>query len=125
MNLWYKWNGEGCHNLRETEGLEVDIKGEGGFIVVPPSVRLSTQRPYQWTRGSCEDVKSLTILLPGALTPKSDRVEHLRFISKGHRNSTIFKLLLHEVKYCDDIDVLSDVAETLNDSKTAVPLPEN
>src|SRR5437588_8913304 len=38
VHLWYRGAGEGCSNLRR-EGLEVDLKGVGGFVVIPPSIR--------------------------------------------------------------------------------------
>jgi hypothetical protein len=39
-HLYYRFAGERCTNLR-AEGLPVDIKGEGGYVVAPPSVRQS------------------------------------------------------------------------------------
>ncbi len=65
VHLWYRWNGERCSNLRPREGLKVDIKGAGGFVVVPPSVRQSTGKPYTWLRGSLKDLPGLPGVRPG------------------------------------------------------------
>jgi hypothetical protein len=56
---WYRANGEISSNLRR-EGLDVDIKGVGGLVVVPPSVRVSgehTGRIYQLIEGSLADLQ--------------------------------------------------------------------
>ncbi len=37
VHLWYRSTGEGC--LTGLDGLKVDIKGLGGMVVVPPSIR--------------------------------------------------------------------------------------
>lgn len=124
-HLWYRWDGEGCRNLRETEGLAVDIKGNGGFVVVPPSIRPSSGRPYKFIRGSWEDVQNLTKMRPGALQHIEDGIQPLSAIQRGKRNDTIFKLLLREVKHCDDLGVLFDVAQTINQDHTVDSLPDN
>ena len=43
IHLYYRASGERCGDLRRTEQLPVDLKGIGGFVVVPPSVRPSGQ----------------------------------------------------------------------------------
>lgn len=53
-HLYYRHGGEGCTNLRP--GLRVDIKGRGGFVIAPPTVRLpSASHPggaYRFEVGS-------------------------------------------------------------------------
>lgn len=43
---FYRWSGEGNANLRDSHGLPVDVKGEGGFVVAAPSWRAGSQ--YRW-----------------------------------------------------------------------------
>lgn len=51
---WYfLHNGEGNHNLRDSHGLPVDVKGEGGQVAIAPSWR-SDGRQYRW-RISADD----------------------------------------------------------------------
>src|SRR3954454_24996496 len=55
IHLWYRSSGEGCQNLRDSEGLPVDLKGIGGLVVVPPSTRPSGEfagRSYTIISGS-------------------------------------------------------------------------
>ena len=40
-HLYYRSGGERCADLRSEEGLAVDIKGLGGMVVAPPSIRPS------------------------------------------------------------------------------------
>ena len=95
FHLWYRWSGEKSGSLRN-QGLAVDIKGAGGIVVVPPSVRPSTGRPYTWLKGSLKDLPSLPQARPGSLPLTNERAapEPLRPITKARRNNTHFKLLL-------------------------------
>ena len=123
VHLWYRWNGERCSNLRR-EGLAVDLKGQGGLIVVPPSIRPSTGQPYIWQKGSPNDLPKLQAARPGSVhdANRTEAPVSLRAIKKGRRNDTLFKLLLREVRHCDSETALQDVAETIND-ECAPPLP--
>jgi hypothetical protein len=120
VHLWYRWNGERCSNLRPREGLKVDIKGAGGFVVVPPSVRQSTDKPYTWLRGSLKDLPGLPGVRPGALpevprvAPTGAQPAAAGTVKRGRRNNTLFKDLLREVRCCDSRAALQDVAEIIN-----------
>ena len=122
VHLWYQHNCERSQNLR-SDGLEIDIKGQGGFVVVPPSLRPSTGIPYRFERGSFDDLPTLPTIRPDAIptAPAAD-VVGLRGIAKGRRNDTIFRRLLREVKHTDDVESLFDVARTINDEHTEEPL---
>ncbi len=123
-HLFYRWNGESCRNLRN-ESLDVDIKGQGGFVVVPPSVRPTTGTPYVFDRGSFADVSILAKINPNSLNSGSSSAEvvSVRGIPVGNRNNTIFHKMLREVRHCDALADLSDVAHTINDNHTEEPLP--
>ena len=119
-HLWYRWSGERCSNLRRREGLDVDIKGAGGLVIVPPSVRPSTGKPYAWLRGSPADIQNLPGVRPGSMpeaptrAPAGVQPAPAGTVKRGWRNNTLFKDLLREVRCCDSRAALQDVAETLN-----------
>jgi len=76
QHLWYRWNSEPCGKLPG-----VDLKGEGGFVVGPPSFRREGKHQgnrYYFIRGGLEDVDLLDAILPGSFpqqgSPKSTRV---------------------------------------------------
>jgi hypothetical protein len=122
VHLWYRFNGERCRNLR-SEGLDIDIKAIGGFIVVPPSMRPSTGLKYHFERGSFADISALKPINANSLNRGPENVVGIRSIATGRRNDIIFRRLLREVKYTDDIDALMDVARTINEENTETPLP--
>ncbi len=124
VHLWYRWTDERSRNLR-SEGLKVDIKATGGFIVVPPSFRPSTGVPYRLIKGSFADLGNLQPIKPNSLEERPTAVVGLRGIGKGRRNNTIFLRLLREVKHTDDIEALLDVAQMINSDHTEEPLPDS
>ena len=72
VHLYYRHAGERCSNLRHREGLKVDIKGAGGLVIAPPSVRPSTGKPYKWLRGSLTDLPGLPGVAPGSMVELPD-----------------------------------------------------
>jgi hypothetical protein len=128
IHHYYRANGERCGDLRRTEQLPVDLKGIGGFIVVPPSVRQSGEhagKPYTILEGTWEDVTGLPVIKPGslpaparALQGRSDR------IPDGVRHDELFQRGLREVKACDTFDTLVDRLRWINETSCDPPLPE-
>lgn len=119
-HLWYRSSGERCANLR-AHGLVVDIKGIGGVVVVPPSVRPSgpyAGRSYEFRSGSWADLGNLPTIRPGglsmAMSTEADPPTRLRAVKLGRRNNMLFRLLLSHARHCDSEDDLQDVAITIN-----------
>jgi DNA-binding XRE family transcriptional regulator len=134
-HIWYRHAGERCTNLRG-EGLDVDIKGKGGFVVVPPSVARQGRhygKPYVFERGSWADLGRLPRIRDDSLPMMiggqgnncfaSAKATPLRSIAVGRRNDTLFRLLLRQAPYCDTFNDLVDVAFTINDGSLEEPLP--
>src|SRR5689334_19390554 len=70
VHLWYRSAGERCADLRP-EGWAVDVKGIGGFVVVPPSVRPSgahAGKAYEFIEGTWADLPTLPTVIPGSLS---------------------------------------------------------
>ena len=68
FHLYYRSNGEKSANLR-SDGLAVDVKGSSaGIVIVPPSVRPSTGIPYDFERGTWDDLDRLPRAKPGSLS---------------------------------------------------------
>ncbi len=127
-HLYYRSDGERCTNLR-AHGLEVDIKGIGGFVVVPPSVRPAgpyAGQSYGFLSGSWVDLGNLPTIRPGGLTMTMHREAgpptRLPAIKEGRRNNTLFRALLRHAGRCDTEDDLQEVANTIN-SNCDPPLP--
>jgi len=115
QHLWYLWNGEPCGKLPG-----VDLKGEGGFVVGPPSFRREGKhqgKRYHFIRGGLEDVDQLRTIRPGSFPQqggsKSARVDHKITIRpagektrKESRNDRLFM-------------AVKDMAFTLGDNQLA------
>ncbi len=72
VHLWYRTTGERCQV--RLDGLKVDIKGIGGMVVVPPSIRPTGQhagKAYTFVKGSWDDLIHLPTITPGALKTAS------------------------------------------------------
>jgi hypothetical protein len=102
-HLYSRSDGEGCADLRPE--LNADVKGRGGIIAVPPSVRPSGEfagRAYKLVADcSWNALKSLPTIKEGALPPRpAATVTPPRAVASGQRNNTLFRLLLKEARRC-------------------------
>jgi hypothetical protein len=127
IHLYYRASGERCGDLRRTEGLSVDFKGIGGFVVVPPSVRPSGKHAgklYRILEGTWEDVARLPTIKPGSLpAPATAQQGRPDRIQDGVRHDELFRHGLREVKACDTLDALVDRLRWINESCDP-PLPD-
>lgn len=133
-HLWYRHSGERCANLRPAEGLKVDIKAAGGFIVVPPSVRPSgphAGKSYEFIVGDWRQLPNLPRLKAGSLmqvkreqpkgTPDVPLPAALPCV--GERNNTLYMRLKNEIApMCDSYESLLAAAREINGG-FSVPLP--
>jgi len=129
IHLYYQAAGERCMNLRKPEGLPVDIKALGGFVVVPPSVRPTgphAGKLYHFLSGTWDDISRLPTLKPGSLPCPANapgdkqRGPRPTPIPDGRRHDELFRHALKHARACDDFDVLLDKLRWVNES--CVPL---
>jgi DNA-binding XRE family transcriptional regulator len=131
VHLWYRHSGERSVNLRDLEGIPVDVKGRGAsLIVVPPSVRpsgLHEGKAYEFIAGSWDNLPDLPKIRTGALPTEDTNsaggrangraanadVVNLRTVKKGHRGDMLLKLALREAPCCDDEAALLDAMRTV------------
>jgi len=122
VHLWFMANGEPCRNLRASDGIAVDIKAKGGMVVVPPSIRPSgphAGRVYGFLEGSWDDLRRLPTLKPGSFYEGNGGR-----VVQGTRNDTLWKRCMHQVRHCDTVDDLLDVARTFNTHNCVPELPD-
>jgi hypothetical protein len=127
QHLWYRSSGERNENLRSC-GLPVDIRGDGGFVVVPPSVRPSgvlEGRGYELFEGSWRDLARLPPLRARSLKDVRARpVPHGNCIQLGSRNKELFSFLRKQAPACEDYETLLDVGRTFGTLQCDPELPE-
>jgi hypothetical protein len=110
-------------NLR-SEGLAIDIKaGPGAVVIVPPSVRPSSGRPYAFVRGGWSDLASLPVF--PLMTQESRAKMADGKVREGSRNDYLFKKLLrHAKRYgCDGLGTMESIAHAINECECEPPLP--
>jgi hypothetical protein len=124
-HLYFKSNGERNANLRPE--LNIDVRGVGGLVLAPPSVRDGVGA-YRLERGSWNDIAHLPQVAPGSLGRSNRRREVSALESRanrsieGGRNNTLFAALRYQAGDCDSLESLMLEAHAIN-SQFNPPLP--
>lgn len=124
-HLYYAFAGERCSDLPYR--LPGEIKGDGGYVVCPPTVRGSssgkTPGAYTFAEGSWDDLCRLPRIAPGALKDvvgAPAKPVSLRAVRVGRRGKTLFPELLRHAPACDDLEALKDKAEQIAEEQFEV-----
>jgi hypothetical protein len=108
----------GQRNLRGTHDLAIDIKaGPGAVVIVPPSVRPSSKKPYTFLHGDWNDLTQLPVFQDVSL--RAHRTD--RRMREGQRNNGLFERLLRRAPDVGGLGELEAVAHVLNET-TCEPL---
>jgi hypothetical protein len=115
FHAWYRFNGE-CRRIRPWPEHEIDILGEGGFTMAPPSAYRSGQ--YQLIHGTLDDLGRLSPMVgvEKALSGHADNGSSVeqRVPIEGQRNNELWRHCMKQAHHCDRPDDLVDVARTYN-----------
>ena len=108
-HLFYRHRDERS-SVRPIADLAVDVRGRGGLIIAPPSVRPGVG-VYERIAGTLDDLADLPPINADALP---NALERATGGDQGKRNPALFRHALHNVRACDDLDTLVDVLRTRN-----------
>ncbi len=128
-HLWYRnVDGVKSTNLR-SEGLDVDIKADGGMVLVPPSYNRQSGVPYEFELGcSWDDLARLPTYrreaLAAEIDPRSSSVGEVESgaICKGGRNNALFCYLMRVAHTADEYSALLAAARSFNADHLSPPL---
>ena len=113
----------------------IDLRGDGGCVVAPPSVHPSGRR-YTWVDGHGPDELALAplplhfVARHGALQADGPPQRHWRRlvregIGEGQRNNTIASLTGHLLRRSVDADVVLELMLAWNRTHCRPPLPDD
>jgi hypothetical protein len=127
---WCRASGEPSSNLRRF-GLAVDIRGVGGFAVVPPSRRPSGEHAgklYRSIHGGWDDVLRLPQIRPGGLEELTSGRQNPAVvpasIAEGNRNGALFREALARAPLMACLDELAAALIALNTGQCQPALRE-
>jgi hypothetical protein len=122
MQAWFRSGRRiSSRDLRQSEGMPVEIKCDGTLCVAPPSVN-PKKGAYSFLSGSLDDLGLLPEINLSSLTVPSPRTAEGRQIDVGLRNNTLFRQCLRDARHVDDLDALIDCAQSYADVCFVDPL---
>lgn len=116
-HLYYRHNGETNHN--HIQGRKIDVRGQGGYVIAPPSINPRIGVAYRFVIGDIWDMQEL----PTLRLPVYEKEERQRG-KEGTRNDGLFKYLLSVAAEVDEQE-LEPMALWFNEAINNPPLPEN
>jgi bifunctional DNA primase/polymerase-like protein/primase-like protein len=134
-HLYFRHPGKPVKNSASKLAEGLDIRGDGGFVVAPPSVHPSGKQ-YCWSVDSARAIASPPAWLIGMVTapsngngtafptPPSEWCELVAVVKEGRRDCTLAKVagcLLR--RYVDPLLTL-ELVQALNTARCQPPLPE-
>lgn len=135
LQAYYRYSGE--KNAIGIDGLMIDVRGDGGMVVAPPSI---TSGQYRFESGSFDDLQNLPTVIPGSLcisveretcvrngqsrqTPPIHSPKPVELMVEGDgRNPALFMFVMSMARNFGDKTALLDCADTRN-RECAEPLP--
>lgn len=122
LHLYYKYPTQGIRN--KTNLLPgIDIRGEGGYIVAPPSIHASGDA-YQWANG-LPILEFPSELLELANAEKKIKKNSAPLIKNGTRNSTLFSLASLLRRQGMESSGIQSALIALNHAVCEEPLPDH
>ena len=127
LHVWLATNGHGAVPNRNRVLPGLDVRGEGGYVVAPPSVHVSG-RVYEWLtppeRMPLAEVPSQVLLLVAGPNGQAEAREAGAPIREGERNATLFRLGRSLALRGLSPDAIAAALSAENAARCTPPLPE-
>jgi hypothetical protein len=129
FHAWYRHGGE-RRRIRPFQGHEIDVLGENGYAVAPPSVRPNGAQ-YEFISGGLEDLAALPTIRFEARAGLSGRTQKADpgqptgrvIVLPGNRNATLFDRALVLASTAPSLGLLVTQLQDENIERNAPPLP--
>jgi len=128
VHLYYQANGE---RNQSDKTRKIDVRGEGGYVITPPSYNASKKASYEFILGELSQIKQL-VPCKATLTAKSPQKEFSESIKKeagnkileGERDNKLFLHLKEMALTVESQQELEHMARNYNNEMMQPPLPE-
>ncbi len=127
-HLYFRHPGGEIHNSAGRLGVGLDVRGDGGYVVVPPSVGANNRKYEPDERAPLAQPPSWLMELlrgpqTGARTPAEVWVRLIRDgLAEGQRNDGLARLVGHLLRRYVDVDLVAELAQLVNSHKCKPPL---
>ncbi len=111
-HLYYEYT-EGIRNTAMIDGKKLDVRGEGGYAIIPPSKHKSGKQ-YKWVKK--EKVSKLPSKIVSKLSPEASRfnLKDALGTSTGLRDNNLFKAACSSFSRGEDFDTTLTLVKALN-----------
>ncbi len=123
-HLWYRKDGV-VKSKQGLEGLKVDIRADGGYVLVPPSRNPQSGKPYVFERGSWGDLERLPPFRNEALPAGRNKTrtksakaqtDTTGKVLEGGRDIALFRHLMQIAPSTGDLDALIAAGHRFNEA---------
>lgn len=119
MHFYYKYQ-EGVRNTVRVGNLDMDVRGEGGYVLAPPSINAQGQE-YKWhvSLSSLNALDSFSFLniynarARESLQPSTLSTNVYKYFTQGRRDEDLFHVANCLIKGGAKADIVQQVLETL------------
>lgn len=109
-------------NTVKMNGMNIDVRGDGGYVIAPPSVHL-TGFSYSWLRGDLSKLAELPEMFTTGSKDKIDLKPLYKGVVKGSRNDALARLCGSWLNDGLEIEECIEMAKVWNE-KNDPPMPE-
>jgi hypothetical protein len=131
-HLYFEWPGRPVPNSAGKIAPGIDTRGEGGYVLSPPSIHPSGRR-YAWSVDSASALAAapdwlLQLIAEPAngvkVTPPSEWRELAKGVAQGARDCSVARLAGLLLRHHIDAVVTLELLQSWNATRRAPPLPE-
>jgi hypothetical protein len=130
-HIYFKWPQEPVRNSAGKIGLHIDVRGDGGYVLSPPSIHPSGRR-YNWSVDSASHIaeapgwllakqNGAVVTVSGA--PSSEWRSLIEGVDEGLRNCSLARLAGHLLRHRVNAFVALGLLQAWNATNCKPPLP--
>lgn len=118
-HLYYQHNGE--RNTAPISIPNVDCRGEGGYVIAPPSINPVNHNFYNFVMGDLSEAAKLPCIR--LLSTQPSEITQTKIL-EGQRNRMLFSYLIEQAAHSENIEALFTIGSQYNNLHCCLPLEE-